>query len=271
MPTFQWKVVVKDSQSNPNRARLRSQRILIVQTRSNLMLVASTPEQRTRFSTQCEIEEGYLCISTVAPWRNLGSSAPPGRFRLGGPPAAWKNFKLHLITSSGGSKTFYRGLYEHGGPRGADQQISFGGLFPNEGDGNAWGDKKVRNSRRVAGRRKAGYKAHRPRPRYQKISPTTFSATDQRVQGSRQRRDHHRGRIGAPDFTTILETGAAARLQGRRSPSIGQGDLCSRWPVEALGKDGQQTFRRRCWWSAEPSVQIRHSTGMKCERTRRQL
>src|SRR5690606_22376583 len=83
--TYPVEVVVKDSQSNPNRAAEVAKE-LIVRDRIDLMLVASTPETTNPVSTQCEVEE-MPCISTVAPWQPwyIGRQANPG----GGPPA-WK-------------------------------------------------------------------------------------------------------------------------------------------------------------------------------------
>src|SRR3981189_167396 len=88
--TVPVEVVVKDSQSNPNRAA-QVAKDLIVQDKIELMLVASTPETTNPVSTQCEIEE-VPCISTVAPWQPwfIGRQADPA----GGPPA-WKNFNYN--------------------------------------------------------------------------------------------------------------------------------------------------------------------------------
>ena len=85
--TVPVEVVVKDSQSNPNRAA-QVAKDLIVQDKIDLMLVASTPETTNPVSTQCEIEE-VPCISTMAPWQPwfIGRQADPA----GGPPA-WKPF-----------------------------------------------------------------------------------------------------------------------------------------------------------------------------------
>jgi branched-chain amino acid transport system substrate-binding protein len=63
--THPVEVVVKDSQSNPNRAADIAKE-LIVRDKIDLMLVASTPETTNPVSTQCEIDE-VPCISTVAP------------------------------------------------------------------------------------------------------------------------------------------------------------------------------------------------------------
>ena len=79
-------VIVKDSQSNPNRAA-EVARELIVDEEINLMLVASTPETTNPVTTTCEAEE-VPCISTVAPWQPwfIGQQANPGD------PASWKPF-----------------------------------------------------------------------------------------------------------------------------------------------------------------------------------
>src|SRR5262249_47986917 len=80
-------VIVKDSQSNPNRAADVAKE-LIVRDKIDLMLVASTPETTNPVSTQCEIDE-VACISTMAPWQPwfVGRQANPA----GGPPS-WKPF-----------------------------------------------------------------------------------------------------------------------------------------------------------------------------------
>ena len=65
--SYPIEVVVKDSQSNPNRAADVA-RELIVSNKIDLMLVASTPETTNPVSTMCEVEE-MPCISTVAPWQ----------------------------------------------------------------------------------------------------------------------------------------------------------------------------------------------------------
>jgi branched-chain amino acid transport system substrate-binding protein len=80
-------VVLKDSQSNPNRAA-QVAKDLIVQDKIDLMLVGNTPETTNPVCTQCEIEE-VACVSSLAPWQPwfIGQQANPG----GGPPA-WKPF-----------------------------------------------------------------------------------------------------------------------------------------------------------------------------------
>src|SRR3990170_8700651 len=60
-------VLLKDSQSNPNRAAEVAKE-LIVRDKIDLMLVGNTPETTNPVATQCEIEE-VACVSSLAPWQ----------------------------------------------------------------------------------------------------------------------------------------------------------------------------------------------------------
>src|SRR3981081_2659261 len=84
--SFPIEVVVKDSQSNPNRAADVA-RELIVSNKVDLMLVASTPETTNPVSTM-GAGEGTPCISSVAPWQPyfIGRQQNPGN------PSSWKPF-----------------------------------------------------------------------------------------------------------------------------------------------------------------------------------
>ncbi|MFN3504283.1 MAG: ABC transporter substrate-binding protein, partial [Allorhizobium sp.] len=63
----EFEVIVKDSQSNPNRAAEVTKE-LILNDEVNLMLAASTPENTNPVAGLCE-GEGIPCITTVAPWQ----------------------------------------------------------------------------------------------------------------------------------------------------------------------------------------------------------
>ncbi len=88
-----YEVIVKDSQSNPNRAAEVAKE-LIVDDEINLMLVSSTPETTNPVSTTCEAEQ-IPCLSTVAPWQPwfIGQQGNPGD------PASWKpfNYAYHFF------------------------------------------------------------------------------------------------------------------------------------------------------------------------------
>ena len=74
----EFEVIVKDSQSNPNRAAEVAKE-LIVDDEIDMMLVASTPETTNPVATTCEAEE-IPCLSTVAPWQPyfIGQQGNPG-------------------------------------------------------------------------------------------------------------------------------------------------------------------------------------------------
>ena len=110
-------VIVKDSQSNPNRAADVAKE-LIVRDKIDLMLVASTPRARPTLYRRNARSTRWPCISTVAPWQPwfVGRQANPA----GGPPA-WKpfNYTYHFFW---GLRGHHRRLHQHVGP-GSDQQV----------------------------------------------------------------------------------------------------------------------------------------------------
>ena len=113
--THPVEVVVKDSQSNPNRAADVAKE-LIVRDKIDLMLVASTPETTNPVSTQCEIDE-VPCISTTAPWQPwfVGRQANPAAGRQ------LEAIQLYVSLLLG-PRGHHRRLHQHVGT-GVDQQI----------------------------------------------------------------------------------------------------------------------------------------------------
>ena len=82
-----FEVIVRDSQSNPNRAA-EVARELIVDDEVQMIVVASTPETANPVSAQCEIE-GIPCVSTIAPWQPwfIERQSNPGD------PSTWESFR----------------------------------------------------------------------------------------------------------------------------------------------------------------------------------
>ena len=76
------------------------------------------------------------CISTVAPWQPyfIGRQANPGD------PASWKPFwnTFHFFWGLEDIIAVYTNMWGQ-----VPTNKSVGGLSPNDGDGNAWGDKVV--------------------------------------------------------------------------------------------------------------------------------
>jgi branched-chain amino acid transport system substrate-binding protein len=229
--TMPVEVIVKDSQSNPNRAGEVAKE-LIVGSKIDLMLVASTPETTNPVSTQCEIEE-VPCVSTVAPWQPwfIGRQANPG----GGPPA-WKpfNYTYHFFWGLEDVIAVFTNMW---GQVKTDKAV--GGLFPNDGDGNAWGDKMVGFPPVLD---KLGYKLNDP-GRYQNLTDD-FSA--QIAAFKKAECDIITGVMIPPDFTTFWNQASQQGFKPKVA-SIGKAIL---FPVavQALGKNGNN-LSSEVWWT----------------------
>src|SRR5216683_824468 len=244
--TYAIDVVVRDSQSNPNRAAEVAKE-LIVRDKIDLMLVASTPETTNPVSTQCEIEE-VPCISTVAPWQPwfIGRQANPA----GGPPA-WKPFNhtYHFFWGLEDVIAVFTNMWGQ-----LQTNKSVGGLFPNDGDGNAWGDKQVGFPPVLE---KLGYRLTDP-GRYQNLTDN-FSAQIGAFKGANC--EIITGVVLPPDFTTFWKQA----LQQGFKPKIASIGKAILFPVsvEALGRDGNN-LSSEVWWS--PSHPFKSSlTGMTAQ------
>lgn len=76
--TYPVEIIVKDSQSDPNRASQVATE-LITQNNADLIVVTSTPEVTNPVATVCEAR-GVPCVSTVVPWESwyFGRGAKQG-------------------------------------------------------------------------------------------------------------------------------------------------------------------------------------------------
>jgi branched-chain amino acid transport system substrate-binding protein len=223
-------VVVKDSQSNPNRAAEVAKE-LIVGDEVAMMLVASTPETTNPVSTQCEIE-GVPCISTVAPWQPYFI----GRQQNPGDPKSWKPFEstFHFFWGLEDIIAVYTNMWGQ-----VSTNKSVGGLFPNDGDGNAWGDKVVGFPPVLD---KLGYKLTDP-GRFQDLTDD-FSA---QIAAFRQSEvEIVTGVVIPPDFTTFWNQ---ANQKGFK-PKIASVGKALLFPValDALGKAGNN-LSSEVWWT----------------------
>lgn len=227
---LQVQVVVKDSQSNPNRAAEVAKE-LIVSDKVNLMLVSSTPETTNPVSTTCEAE-GIPCISTVAPWQPwfIGQQGNPGD------PASWKPFgyTYHFFWGLEDVIAVFTNMW---GQLSTNKQV--GGLFPNDGDGNAWGDGKVGFPPVLT---EKGYKLIDP-GRYQNLSDD-FSAQINAFKSGNV--EIVTGVMIPPDFTTFWNQ-AKQKGFAPKIASIGKALLFPQ-SVEALGKQGHN-LSSEVWWT----------------------
>lgn len=121
-------IIRKDSQSDPNRAAAVAGE-LITQDQVDLMVVSSTPETTNPVSDQCEAN-GVPCISTVAPWQPwfLGRQPDPTA------PVPFE-YTYHFFWGLEDIEQVFYDMWET-----VPTNKVVGGLFPNDGDGNAWGD-----------------------------------------------------------------------------------------------------------------------------------
>ena len=127
--TLPVSIIVKDSQSNPNRAgEVASD--LILREKVDIMLVSGTPETANPVSDACELNE-VPCVSTVVPWQ-------PWFFGRKGDPKKGFNFTYHFFWGLEDVIGVYTGMWQS-----VSTDKVVGGLFPNDGDGNAWGDPKL--------------------------------------------------------------------------------------------------------------------------------
>jgi branched-chain amino acid transport system substrate-binding protein len=225
-----YEVVVKDSQSNPNRAAEVTKE-LIVTDEVNAVLVASTPETTNPVATTCEAEE-VPCISTMAPWQPwfIGQQANPGD------PASWKPFNsaFHFFWGLEDVIAVFTNMWGQ-----LDTNKKIGGLFPNDGDGNAWGDKQVGFPPVLD---KLGYTLNDP-GRYQNLTDD-FSAQINAFKSGQC--EIITGVMIPPDFTTFWNQ---AQQQGFK-PKVASMGKAILFPqaVEALGKNGHN-LSSEVWWS----------------------
>ncbi len=172
------------------------------------------------------------CISTVAPWQPyfIGRQGNPGD------PATWKpfNYTYHFFWGLEDVIAVFTNMW---GQLKTDKSV--GGLFPNDGDGNAWGDKQVGFPPVLE---KLGYKLTDP-GRYQNLTDD-FSAQINAFKKANC--DIITGVVLPPDFTTFWNQALQQGLKPKAG-SIGKAIL---FPVavEALGKNGNN-LSSEVWWS----------------------
>jgi branched-chain amino acid transport system substrate-binding protein len=223
--THPIEILVRDSQSDPNRAAEVASR-LILNDKIDLMLVASTPETTNPVSDQCEVN-GTPAISSVCPWQ-------PWFFARGGKPDVGFKSTYH----------FFWGLEDIIGVfidmwNSVETNKVVGAIWPNDGDGNAWGDKERGFPPELA---KQGYRLIDP-GRYENLTDnfaaqiTAFKNANAQIVT---------GVVLPPDFTTFWKQ---ALQQGfkPRAATVGKAILFPS-SVEALARDGHN-LSSEVWWT----------------------
>lgn len=224
-------VIVKDSQSNPNRAAEVAQD-LIINDEVHLMLVASTPETTNPVSTVCEAE-GIPTISTKAPWQPwfIGQQGNPGA------PDSWRpfDFTFHYFWGLEDVIAVFTNMWNQ-----LETNKTVGGLFPNDADGNAWGDPEVGVAPGFAA---AGYSTIDP-GRYQNLTDDFTSQINAFRSGGAE---IITGVVIPPDFTTFRNQ-ALQQGYAPKAITVAKAILFPQ-SVETLGESGHN-LSSEVWWSA---------------------
>jgi branched-chain amino acid transport system substrate-binding protein len=124
--TYDVEIVVKDTQSDPNRASQVAQD-LILQSKADLVLTTSTPETTNPVAQICEAQ-GVPCLSTVVPWQAwfFGRQADPKN------PKPFKYTTMFFF----GVESFAGCFIPMWNRIQTDKVVA--GMFPNDDDGNAF-------------------------------------------------------------------------------------------------------------------------------------
>ena len=218
-------IIVKDSQSNPNRAG-EVAADLILKDKVDIILAGGTPETTNPVADQAELNE-IPCITTVCPWQ-------PWFFGRGGKPDVGFNWTYHFFWGLEDIIAVFTNLW---GQVPTNKQV--GGLFPNDGDGNAWGDPNVGFPKPLAAQ---GYKLNDP-GRYQNLTQD-FSA--QIASFKKANNEILTGVVIPPDFKTFW-TQAAQQGYKPKIASVGKALLFPA-AVEAIG-DTADGLSTEVWWS----------------------
>jgi len=223
--THAVEIIVKDSQSNPNRAA-EVAGDLILKEKIDLMTVASTPETTNPVSDQCELN-GVPCISSIAPWQ-------PWFFGRGGKPGEGFKWTYHFFWGLEDIIAVFTTMWAS-----TSTNKKVGGLFPNDGDGNAWGDPNLGFPKPLKDK---GFSLLDP-GRYQNLT-SDFSA--QIAAFKKDNCEIITGVVIPPDFRTFW---TQAHQQGFK-PKIASVGKALLFPaaVEAIG-DIAVGLSSEVWWS----------------------
>ncbi|GAB4362624.1 MAG: ABC transporter substrate-binding protein [Oricola sp.] len=219
--------IVKDSQSNSNRASTVAQE-LILGDEVDIITATSTPDTTNPVADQAELN-GVPCITNDTPWQ-------PHFFGRQGDPATGFRYTYHFFWGLEDIISVFAGLWDQ-----VDTNKVVGALWPNDPDGNAWSDAGLGFPPVMAER---GYKLVDP-GRYQNMTDD-FSAqiSDFKEAGV----EIVTGVCIPPDFTTFW---AQAAQQGF-NPKVVNVAKASEFPqaMAAIG-DRADGLSVEVWWSPD--------------------
>src|SRR5438128_1014857 len=223
--TYKVQIVSKDSQSNASRAAEVASE-LILRDKVDLIVAASTPDTTNPVADQAEVNE-VPCVTTDCPWQ-------PYFFGRKGEPAKGFTWTYHFFWGLEDVIAAFLALWDS-----APTNKVVGGLFPNDADGNAWGDTQRGLPPALA---KVGYKLTDP-GRYQVMNNdftaqiSAFKAVGAEIVT---------GNMIPPDFATFW---SQAAQQGFRPKIVTIGKaLLFPSVIESLGPRGNG-LTTEIWWT----------------------
>ena len=223
--TYKVEIISKDSQSNASRASEVASE-LILGDKVNLIVASATPDTTNPVSDQAEINE-VPCITTNCPWQ-------PYFFGRKGDPKKGFTWTYHFFWGLEDVIASFLALWNE-----LSTNKVVGGLFPNDADGNAWGDAKLGFPPALA---KAGYKLVDP-GRYQLMNNdftsqiSAFKAAGAQIVT---------GNMIPPDFATFW---SQAAQQGFKPKIVTIGKaLLFPSVIESLGERGNG-LTSEIWWT----------------------
>ena len=223
--SYKVEIISKDSQSSGSRAAEVASE-LILGDKVNLLVGSGTPDTTNPISDQAEVNE-VPCITTNCPWQ-------PYFFGRKGDPAKGFTWTYHFFWGLEDVSGSFLALWDS-----VPTNKVIGGLFPNDADGNAWGD-PVRGVPPAYA--KAGYKLVDP-GRYQ---PMNNDFTSQISAFKAAGAEIVTGVMIPPDFATFW---SQAAQQGFKPKIVTIGKaLLFPSVIDSLGARGNG-LSSEIWWS----------------------
>ena len=223
--TYKVEIVSKDSQSSASRASDVAAE-LILGDKVNLIVASAAPDTTNPVADQAEVNE-VPCITTNCPWQ-------PYFFGRKGDPKRGFTWTYHFFWGLEDVIASYLPLWDQ-----LPTNKVVGGLFPNDADGNAWGDPQRGLPPALT---RAGYKLH-DAGRYQVMNNdftsqiSAFKAAGAEIVV---------GNMIPPDFSTFW---SQAAQQGFKPKIVTIGKaLLFPSAVESLGARGGG-LSTEIWWT----------------------
>ncbi len=238
--TYQVQIIAKDSQSSGSRAAEVASE-LILADKVNLLVASGTPDTTNPVADQAEVNE-TPCVTTNCPWQ-------PYFFGRKGDPAKGFTWTYHFFWGLEDVIASFLALWD-----GAPTNKVVGGLFPNDADGNAWGDAQRGLPPELS---KAGYRLIDP-GRFQLMN-NDFSSQIAAFKAAGA--EIVTGVMIPPDFATFW---SQAAQQGFRPKIVTIGKaLLFPSAINALGPRGNG-LTTEIWWS--PNHPFKSGlTGQSCK------